>query len=1093
MQIKNYLVNFQKIVEDSTDNIYILDLDGNFLYANKSTLKFLGLEACEGKSIKDVASAYNLGSFLQRIELMRKGEKLSNVIIELPSKAMPLKHIEIIYDPVFDENNELIAVQGVARDITKRRQLEHDIFNIKNVLENIFDSITDEVFLLDRASKLVRANKAFLVSSGHKFFNEIIGKKLDDVYPEGKICDKNMLDLCFISGESQRCVQELKKTGSEKIKHVEVQYYPMFDDNGKVENVICYAKDISEKYIMESKIEDQNRKLIQLQKIENEMHGVLELNVLLKMILRGLEKFGFENSSLFLINEEEGTLEGIMSTSKTQDEMRTVAIPINKSNTVRSIVNNKIPISSNDAEKEEISKDLYMEEAVKTFIIIPLIVESNVIGMLKLTSANDFEISEENATMCQFFANDAAIAINRAVLYDKLNNFNKRLKLKVKEATTELMAKNLRLREASQMKTQLLSIISHELRTPLTSIKGYSSLFLNKKLGDLTDQQVECARIIDHESDKLKEVINQVINLSNLVSGKSHLILEESDLNELVREAVSEFDEDAKKKEVTIIFNEKRIPKIRVDVDKIKTLIRNLLSNAIKFNRIGGTVVISLADSEQFIQGSVRDTGIGIPHGDQEKVFEEFVQLEKHLTRMGTGTGIGLSMAREIVDLHTGDIWVESIPGKKTTFYFTLPKNINVITESKTEKDFKSVVEELESIRAVSSIIHKDFELDNILEIILQSIKNVIGFDRVRLYLTDKDNTVLRGVVAIGTENIKEISVPIKDNTVLYELFSSKNAKIYSHVANADLAGKLGQKHDTPFAAMPLVIRNKVIGVIVADNVVSSKKITVNSLESLTTFANSAAIAIENARLYNEMEIQIEERTEKLQSLNAKLNEFMNYLSHEIRTPLTSLIGYSKLLMSDQINEDNKKKSAEIIHQESVRLNMLIDDYLDMSKLEAGKMPVRKMKCNLRDLCSGIIDILRPFADKKGLDLTLVGESVYAEVDPALMKQALLNLVHNGIKFTNKGGVTLEVLEERDCLKILVIDTGIGIDPKDHEKVFDKFAQIHAVAEKGTGLGMPITKYIVEAHGGEIRLKSELGKGTKFYIILPKKKEPQSI
>ncbi|MBW2987457.1 GAF domain-containing protein, partial [Candidatus Woesearchaeota archaeon] len=865
--------------------------------------------------------------------------------------------------------------------------------------------------------------------------------------------------------------------------------------------VIVHMSDITKRQSLEKRADRQNKRLILLHEIAKSMHKSVQLNTLLKEILGGIIKLGYKRATVYLINEEDNLLEGVISTDIGATDIQKIKFPIkNDDSIVSSIIKSKKPILISDVSKtKRFAHDkLFLNVKRKSFLAIPLIIATRIIGLLAVDNKEEpLVVGDSAMKMLQLFASDVALAINRALLIDRLNSFNQRLKEQIRRATIDLRAKNIRLKEVDKMKTELLSVVSHELRTPLTSIKGYSSLLLTDKFGTLTKEQKESMEVINIEADRLRDVINDVIELSKLVSGKETLVLEPADINEVIKSAMTLLESEARKKEVDIHFAPVKADSIVIDVDKIKHALFHLISNAIKYNKPKGSVTISVKNNPYFLQISVEDTGIGIEQENIDKIFEKFSQLEEHMTRGGTGAGVGLSIVKEIVELHTGDIWVKSIPGKSSMFTFTVPRDIKLSRKSIEDQELSKTLEELETIRTISNVMHTDIDLKNLLELILKSIQNSVGVDRVRLYLLDNSGLKMEGVIGIGSPNMSKIHIDVNKDEIVQKIFKTKKANIYRYYGNQAVNKILEKDENSPFAAVPLMVKNKVIGILTADNIYSNKIITKQNLRSLTMFANTSAVAIENARLVDSMDHQVKERTRKLTEANDQLtkmdkqkDEFMSYVSHELRTPLTSLIGYSKLLLSGAIPEDQHKESIRIINTEATRLKLMIDDYLDLAKMEAGKIQMNKEPTDIISLIKEVLLIMTPLAQEKGLKVDFNYDDVNAvNIDSGKIKQALYNLVGNAIKFTNEGGIKLRLKEKDSEVQIDVVDNGVGIAKEDYDKVFDKFKQIHhnIGQSKGSGLGMPITKQIIESHSGKIWLDSEPGKGTTFSFTLPKK------
>jgi len=229
-----------------------------------------------------------------------------------------------------------------------------------------------------------------------------------------------------------------------------------------------------------------------------------------------------------------------------------------------------------------------------------------------------------------------------------------------------------KLRQLDEMKTDFVSTVSHELRTPLTSIKGYASLLADGKLGDLNEKQKRSAQIIDHESDRLTDLINDILDLSRLESGKGKAKLEEHDIRDCLENA--RVLEHAKEKGIKVVkLVPKSVPPVPMDRNKIIQVFNNLVSNAIKFTPAGGKITIKVTSTKDLVKVDIIDTGIGIPKRDIPNLFNKFYQVESHLTRNQGGTGLGLPIVKEIIGLHHGLISICSKPRKGTTVSFALP------------------------------------------------------------------------------------------------------------------------------------------------------------------------------------------------------------------------------------------------------------------------------------------------------------------------------------------------------------------------------------------------------------------------------------
>jgi PAS domain S-box-containing protein len=243
------------------------------------------------------------------------------------------------------------------------------------------------------------------------------------------------------------------------------------------------------------------------------------------------------------------------------------------------------------------------------------------------------------------------------------------------ERNTALERLNTELRSLDEMKSSLLANVSHELHTPLVSIKGYTEMILKRKLGPLTPEQERGLQVANKNIDRLIELIDNLLSFARLETGEARLTIEDIPLWQLVDEAADLVSERIRRRNISITTQyESDDLVVRGDRVKLGQVFTNLLTNAVKFNRDGGRIALAGRRAPGgFIEVEIADTGIGIPTDQQEKIFERFYQVESGPRRRYEGTGIGLSIVRDILRLHGGSIRVQSVPDEGSTFVFTLP------------------------------------------------------------------------------------------------------------------------------------------------------------------------------------------------------------------------------------------------------------------------------------------------------------------------------------------------------------------------------------------------------------------------------------
>jgi GAF domain-containing protein/anti-sigma regulatory factor (Ser/Thr protein kinase) len=287
--------------------------------------------------------------------------------------------------------------------------------------------------------------------------------------------------------------------------------------------------------------------------------------------------------------------------------------------------------------------------------------------------------------------------------------------------------------------------------------------------------------------------------------------------------------------------------------------------------------------------------------------------------------------------------------------------------------------------------------------------------------------------------------------------------------------------------AIPLLHEDRLVGGLVVTRRAPGAFST-EVVELLRTFATQSALAIQNARLFRELEI----KSRELEVASQHKSEFLASMSHELRTPLNAIIGFSDVLLQGMFGETNEKQTDYLrdILASGQHLLSLINDILDLSKIEAGRMELDVADFHLPSAIDDALLLMRERASRRGITLERHVDEHLGEIraDQRKVKQVLLNLLSNAVKFTPEGGrIAVRAALANGTAEIAVTDTGVGIAPEDHEAVFEEFRQVGAFDKKaeGTGLGLALCRKFVELHGGRIWVKSQIGAGSTFTFTLP--------
>jgi signal transduction histidine kinase len=433
------------------------------------------------------------------------------------------------------------------------------------------------------------------------------------------------------------------------------------------------------------------------------------------------------------------------------------------------------------------------------------------------------------------------------------------------------------------------------------------------------------------------------------------------------------------------------------------------------------------------------------------------------------------------------------------------------------QKKQEEIIEELERVGQLSRLhdigqsMHT-LNLDETLELILQGVAKGIGFDRVRLYLLDEEKKQLVCKVAVGVvkEKIQNLSLPYdrEDNMVSRAImdrqpFIVEDASRDPRV-NLDLISFLDVKS---FAVVPLLSRNKVLGGIAADNLITQTLITEKKLQSLNIFANQAALALENALMYEELKAFSSQLEDRVRKASARLEETQRQLfqseklaalgklsagiAHEIRNPLTSIKILIHSLVDETATDASREKDLAVIETEIGRVNKIIKQFLDFARPRPPSLEPMDVRTVLEETLALLIYEME--AQGVSLERNYSPDLPPIPMDREQMKQVFLNLMLNAAQAMDRGGkLTIHTAlrsqhpgdRNSPLVEIGIQDTGPGLSGDIRAKIFEPF---FSTKEEGIGLGLPIAQRIVEEHGGEIRVGSSPGEGTTFYVILPLK------
>jgi signal transduction histidine kinase len=441
---------------------------------------------------------------------------------------------------------------------------------------------------------------------------------------------------------------------------------------------------------------------------------------------------------------------------------------------------------------------------------------------------------------------------------------------------------------------------------------------------------------------------------------------------------------------------------------------------------------------------------------------------------------------------------------------------------------FNRMGESLKAFRDIDHEITSTLELDAVLQTIAHHVKTLLKADIAHVATCDPGTGIATVVAGYGDQGgflvtgcgdqrgfSRGLEIVPGRGAGGYVLATGQALMIADYEHDARITENyhelLRREGVVALLVVPIPLRGKIIGLLYAANQ-RPTPFTSGDQEILSRLAAQAAITIENATLYEqvrqyaeELEAKVEARTQELREANIQLaaasqhkSEFLASMSHELRTPLNAVIGFSEVLL-ERLFGDLNEKQDEFLHDilsSGRHLLSLINDILDLSKVEAGRMELHLEPFNLPLAIENAMTLVRERAKRHGISLGLTVDETISEfvADERKFRQILLNLLSNAVKFTPDGGrISVVAALANGCAEISVSDTGIGIAPEEQAAIFEAFRQVgrdQTQRREGTGLGLTLAKSYVELHGGKISVQSELGKGSTFTFTLPERPWP---
>lgn len=665
------------------------------------------------------------------------------------------------------------------------------------------------------------------------------------------------------------------------------------------------------------------------------------------------------------------------------------------------------------------------------------------------------------------------------------------------------------LRRVNEAKNVFLSQMSHELRTPLNAMQGFADLLVDGHAGPLNDVQKEYAGHVSESTRHLVDLVEDVLDITVIESGDTRLVIEDLCLKTALQESVRLVIDNAARRQQTITVDlSSDLGRVAADPIRLRQILVNLLANAIKFTPPGGRIDVRATPSNDRVRISVIDTGIGIEPRDQDRIFDAYARTSPDVE----GTGLGLPLARRLVELHGGLLTVKSAPGEGSEFAFDLPRtHAQWLASGEIQPDDVHVSRSAAFTEPgsapnralLASIANRLFIMSAVFGVIVALITPLTAEQRIGL--------IAISVLAIGVGMVFEVR-PIVFPLWAVEVWSWGSVLIITVVAHEATRFT----HMIPLANVWLIIvvfalwfRGRAIlhfawiaglsAVLLLRDFSSMEQTTYAAVLTPLAFT-----ALEVNWLVGRVRSLVESEQaahmlamvtqRELAAASRHKSAFVANMSHELRTPLNSIIGFSDLLRSEvsgPLTETQRDYLCDV-GDSARQLLSIINDVLDVATLEADRMQLHRRLVDVADLIDAAVDAAGERPDPTtSIDITVGAGAESLEGDADRLTQALGALIANAFAFTRTGEIVRIVASapEPGSVAIEVSDTGVGINAEELATIFEPFRQgaSRPVNERrrGTGLGLSLARSLVELHGGAVTVDSEPGRGSTFLVTLP--------
>lgn len=642
-----------------------------------------------------------------------------------------------------------------------------------------------------------------------------------------------------------------------------------------------------------------------------------------------------------------------------------------------------------------------------------------------------------------------------------------------------------RVRELDRLKTEFLSEVAHELRAPLFGMSSIAEGILANDADGLPQEQKRLIGNIREASVEMKDLVDHLLDLSKIEMGVMTYDFRPIDVGSIIRLAVDLARGAVSTKGLDLIVEiAEELPIVQGDKTRVRQCVSNLLSNAIKYTE-RGTIRVLCHTRKEGIEVAVEDTGRGMTDEEAKTIFERYRRGNDEV-RTIEGSGLGLALTKEIVEAHDGSLAVQSRIGAGSRFSFYLPGKVSDEARNTT----------LQGIRT-RPLIYPGRDL---LTMAIQDTPLDIPIGHGEMLVIADDSDTEREALRTFLERKGFHVLTAKNGLEGLDLIRSKRPNlvitdmIMPLLSGPELCSLL--KEDPVTSSIPIIMvtaRNNlgdmVFGIQMGADDYVAKPYDVKELGVRISALLRMQRIRDDLEKAQRQTVDLEKKHVHLSSILQNKNDLMLQLSHEVKTPLMALSSLISNLHDGVAGPVTDRQKTYFAHLKTLsrRMKHLLTTLLHFALAESGAIRLQQKQIYIMDVAQQVLFDLQPIREEQSVQC-IIAESVRGTVafaDQDRVEQILLNLIHNAIKASSAGSTVIIEAEENEAELILSIkDSGLGIPQEDQKRLLQE--PLYSGKSQEGGLGLYISRYLVELHGGRIWFHSQEGKGTTFHFTLPK-------